>query len=322
MLRTTSILLLFFLIFQLTGCTANSANINTAGQSPELPKLPNELEYTDNGLPIISVYIKSTGKTEKMDVETYLEGVLAGEMKNDWPIEALKAQAILARTYTLKFLETKDSRYPGADISTDVTEAQAYNSDSVNDRIKQAVAETKGIVMVCNGELPYAWFHAHSGGITELPTISLDFKEDPEYLTSEASPDSEQAPDNVKNWNADFSYADVIGACSACGLEIDTLKSFELGEQGDSGRSKTFIINGKEISAPSFRINIGADKLKSTLIESVTLDNETVSFVGRGYGHGVGMSQWGAYALAEKGATAQTIVSRYFKGVHFVDLWE
>lgn len=323
MIRTISyFLLILFVLIQVTGCTANTANANKDDRLTDLPELPSDLEYTESGVPVINVYIKSAEKTEQMDIETYLEGVLAGEMKNDWPIEALKAQAILARTYTLKFLDTKESKYPGADISTDVTEAQAYNADSINTRIKQAVEETKGIVMVHEGELPYAWFHAHSGGMTELPTIALDFKEAPVYLSSGPSPESEQAPDDVKNWNADFSYGDIIKACEACGLKISEVESFELGSQGDSGRSKTFIINGKEISAPSFRINIGADKLKSTLIDSVSIDNEKVSFTGRGYGHGVGMSQWGAYALAEKGATAQTIISRYFKGVNFVDLWE
>lgn len=306
----------------LTGCNAVSSMNEETILKSDVPDMPEDLQYDENGVPVINVYVKDTGKIEKMDMETYLEGVLAGEMKNDWPIEALKAQAILARTYTLKFLETKESKYNGADISTDVTEAQAYNADSINDRIKQAVAETKGVVMIYNDELPYAWFHAHSGGMTELPTVSLDFKEDPQYLSSEASVESELAPSDVKNWKADFTYSDIIKASSACGLKIESLESFELGSQGNSGRSKTFIINGIEISAPSFRINLGADKLKSTLIDSISFDNETVTFVGRGYGHGVGMSQWGAYALAEKGATAQTIVSHYFDGVRFVDLWE
>ena len=88
-----------------------------------------------------------------MDIETYVMGVLAGEMKNDWPEEALKAQAILARTFVLKFIETKDSKYDGADISTDVSEAQAYSEADINDKVRAAVEETRGLVMSYEGEL-------------------------------------------------------------------------------------------------------------------------------------------------------------------------
>ncbi|MBQ4089247.1 MAG: SpoIID/LytB domain-containing protein [Clostridia bacterium] len=287
-----------------------------------MPELPDDIEYSENGIPMINVYIKSEDRIENMDIESYLCGVLAGEMRNDWPIEALKAQAILARTYTLKFLDTKESKYDGADISTDVTEAQAYNSESINSRIKQAVDETRGIVMVYNNELPHAWFHAHSGGMTELPSVSLDYKEDPSYLNAGPSAESQDAPDDVKYWTVEFLESEIIKACADCGIKTDRIESIEMGKTGDSGRSETLIINGKEISAPSFRINIGADKLKSTLIDSIEIANGSVKFTGRGYGHGVGMSQWGAYALAEKGATAQTIVKRYFDGIRFVDLWE
>ena len=175
--------------------------------------------------------------------------------------------------------------------------------------------------MVYGNELPMAWFHAHSGGMTELPTVALEYKEDPAYLSAAASAESLNAPEDVQNWSAEFSLDDVEEACRDCGVDIGTCTSIEVGERGASGRAATLIINGKAVSAPSFRINIGADKLKSTLIDKVTLTDGKVMFEGRGYGHGVGMSQWGAHALADKGATAQTIVSRYFTGVHFVDLW-
>ena len=77
-----------------------------------------------------------------MDAEAYVAGVVAGEMKNDWPLEALKAQAILARTFVLRFVSEKESRYEGADISTDISEAQAYDESAVNDLVLQAVEET------------------------------------------------------------------------------------------------------------------------------------------------------------------------------------
>ena len=83
------------------------------------------LETNEDGVPVLDVYVVADEAVERVDIETYVEGVLAGEMKNDWPIEALKAQAILARTFVLKFLSDKESRYEGADISTDIEEAQA-----------------------------------------------------------------------------------------------------------------------------------------------------------------------------------------------------
>jgi len=316
-------LVIVFCCVNLAGCQTQVMQPTGNETTAELPELSDAIKRNDSGVPILNIYIKSQDKIQKMDIETYLEGVLAGEMKNDWPLEALKAQAILARTYTLKSIETKKSKYAGADISTDVTEAQAYNAESINDRIKQAVEETRGLVMTYNNELPYAWFHAHSGGMTELPSVALEYKEDPAYLSASASPESENAPEDVKNWSVTFTESDIIKACADCGVNIDgNIKTIELGKQGTSGRAASLIINGKEVSAPSFRIHIGADKLKSTLIDSVSVSDGNITFTGRGYGHGVGMSQWGAYALAEKGATAQTIVSRYFDGVRFVGLWE
>ena len=155
-----------------------------------------------------------------MDLEEYVEGVVAGEMKNDWPIEALKAQSILARTFVLKFCDSKKSRYDGADISTDVSEAQAYAPENINDRIRQAVEETRGIVMVSDGEYPQAWFFAHSGGKTELPSVALDYSQgDPEYLRVTESPDSDKAPDSVKEWTATFTKDEVQKACADSGTE-------------------------------------------------------------------------------------------------------
>ncbi len=312
----------------MTGCmqtgkekTAESAT--PAESATNAPEVPGKLERDDSGVPMLDVYVMDTQKVERMDLETYLMGVVAGEMKNDWPIEALKAQAILARTYTLRFLSTKKSQHGDADISTDIEEAQAYDADAVNDRVKQAVNETRGVVMSYQGEFPNAWFHAHAGGVTEIPTVALDYQEkDPPYLAVESSPDSDKAPDDVKNWTVTFTAAEVGKACSAVGVDTGDAKTVEVGEKGKSGRAKTLVVNGKSVSAASFRVKIGSTELKSTLIDSITVEGGKVTFKGKGFGHGVGMSQWGAYGLAESGATAQSIVSHYFKNVDFVGLWE
>lgn len=300
----------------LTGCMRSGESSETA-----VPEIPERLETNEDGVPVLRVYDSSLGKTEEMDVETYLMGVLAGEMKNTWPMEALKAQAILARTFTMKFVSSKSSVYEGADISTDIHEAQAYNAADVNDRVREAVNETRGIVMSSDGEFPHAWFHAHSGGKTELPSKALDYNSDPAYLSVVDSPDSPEAPEEVKAWTARFDPEEVQRACGEAGVKLGEITSFEIGKRGESGRAITFLVNGQEISAPTFRLRIGASKLKSTMIDSVQLENGEVVISGRGFGHGVGMSQWGAYAMAEEGKTAEEIINHYYTDVEFLELW-
>ena len=114
----------------------------------------------------------------------------------------------------------------------------------------------------------------------------------------------------------------MLAAAAETGLELSDIESVEIGDRGESGRAKTLRINGTAISAPSFRIQIGANQLKSTLIDKIEVDEAgNVTFEGRGYGHGVGMSQWGAYALANEGKSAEEIVEYYFSGVDVVNLW-
>lgn len=319
--------MLIMLCLALAGCMtgggADDPETNWVSLSDaEAPSLPESLQTGKNGVPTLKVYDVSEKKLVEMDLEEYVEGVVAGEMKNDWPIEALKAQSILARTFVLKFCDSKKSRYDGADISTDVSEAQAYAPENINDRIRQAVEETRGVVMVSDGEYPQAWFFAHAGGKTELPSVALDYaKDDPEYLRVTDSPDSEKAPDDVKQWTAVFSKEEVRRACADSGLKIDAVNAVEVGERGASGRAKTLKINGSEVSTPSFRINIGANRLKSTLIREISIDGDEVRFSGSGFGHGVGMSQWGAYDLAEQGKNAEQIVEYYFNGIGLSKMW-
>ena len=134
---------------------ASAAPAPTAAASPQPAAdyaLPEQLTIGDNGVPLVEVYLAEEEVVETMDFESYLAGVLAGEMHNDWPLEALKAQAIIARTFALRFIEDGGSQYAGAQLSTDIGEAQAYDMSQVNDRIRQAVEETRGLVILCEGE--------------------------------------------------------------------------------------------------------------------------------------------------------------------------
>ncbi|MGN0990995.1 MAG: SpoIID/LytB domain-containing protein, partial [Candidatus Ventricola sp.] len=135
MKRAGLFLLILWLALTLPGCAARGGK-----DSPALPKpqnttaaqakaspgraaadlVPERLERNGEGVPVLRVYDVKNEKLEKLSVEDYLPAVLAGEMAGDWPMEALKAQAILARTFVLQFVTEKKSRYEGADISTDI----------------------------------------------------------------------------------------------------------------------------------------------------------------------------------------------------------
>ena len=260
------------------------------------------------------MYVVEDQQVEERELESYVEGVLAGEMKNDWPLEALKAQAILARTFVLKFVQEKESQYPGADISTDIEEAQAYDASAVNERIQQAVEETRGLVLSCEGELPYAWFHAHSGGMTEYARTGLGWeKDEPAYTQPSRGTEPEQLSDAKENqqlqaaaeWKADFTFA---------GSQL------QISQRGESGRAVTLEIDGQSVNAADLRLALGSTKMRSTLLTSLKIENGKVHMAGKGYGHGVGMSQWGAYGMAQEGKSAEQIIKHYFQKVEIAQI--
>ena len=319
----------------LSGCAAGSGG----GDKPALPQpeqtagrapgksaaqlVPERLEKNESGVPMLKVYDVKNEKLETLSVEDYLPAVLAGEMAGDWPLEALKAQAILARTFVLQFVSQKESMYDGADISTDIKEAQAYDAAGVNARIREAVKETRGEVLNAGGELPYAWFHAHSGGLTARAKEGLDYeKAEPSYTQCVKGMENDEAPAEAAHWQADFSADEVMAAANASGAKVDALESIAVGRRGESGRAETLLISGQEVSAPAFRIAIGSTKMRSCLLESLRVEEGRVKMSGKGYGHGVGMSQWGAYAMAKAGKTAEEIVMHYFRGVSIDRAWE
>lgn len=271
--------------------------------------------------PELKVYDTARGEIVNMNLEDYLLGVLAGEMPGDWPLEALKAQAILARTFVYKFVDEKESMYAGADISTDIKEAQAYSSEGVTDSIRRAVDETRGEILVVDGELPYAWFYAHGGGSTALAQEGLDFKgAEPAYTQVVDSRDAQAGPDDVRAWKCAFTEREVRAAARDAGLSVERVEDVEVGERGPSGRARTLLVNGEPVSAPAFRIAIGSTEMKSTLIDACEFEDGALRLEGRGYGHGVGMSQWGARELAAEGWPAERIVEYYFDGAGIATL--
>lgn len=304
--------LLMITLTLLSGCTARSP----APKESPAPSAVGEV-------PLLRVWVVEDDVLVSMDAETYVAGVVAGEIPSDWPSEALKAQAILARTFVMKFLSEKESRYPGADISTDIAEAQAYDADAVTPSILRAVQETRGLILVTEGgQLPYTWFHAHSGGSTALARESLDWKGDePAYTRVVPGHDSSTAPDSAKAWTAAFTTDEFISACRDTGADVSTCGNVVVSETGPSGRAVTISVDGVPVNASRLRISLGSTRMRSTLLTALDVQDAVVHMAGRGYGHGVGMPQWGAYALAEEGWSAEEIALHYYNELQLIRAW-
>ena len=313
--------------------SAGAAGVDSAAtKKPVQVRWPQDkLKTGKNGELLLRVYVVEDQQVEERELENYVKGVLAGEMKNDWPLEALKAQAILARTFVLKFVQEKESQYPGADISTDIEEAQAYDASAVNERIQQAVEETRGLVLSCEGELPYAWFHAHSGGMTEYARAGLGWeKDEPAYTQPSRGTEPEQLSDEKENqqlqvaaeWKADFTFEEWTAACQKQGVQVKPHagSQLQISQRGESGRAVTLEIDGQSVNATDLRLALGSTKMRSTLLTSLKIENGKVHMAGKGYGHGVGMSQWGAYGMAQEGKSAEQIIKHYFQKVEIAQI--
>lgn len=314
------------------GSTGAAGVDSAATKKPVQVRWPQDkLKTGKNGELLLRVYVVEDQQVEERELENYVEGVLAGEMKNDWPLEALKAQAILARTFVLKFVQEKESQYQGADISTDIEEAQAYDASAVNERIQQAVEETRGLVLSCEGELPYAWFHAHSGGMTEYARAGLGWeKDEPAYTQPSRGTEPEQLSDAKENqqlqaaaeWKADFTFAEWTAACQKQGVQVEPHagSQLQISQRGESGRAVTLEIDGQSVNAADLRLALGSTKMRSTLLTSLKIENGKVHMAGKGYGHGVGMSQWGAYGMAQEDKSAEQIIKHYFQKVEIAQI--
>ncbi|MBI2873527.1 MAG: SpoIID/LytB domain-containing protein [Firmicutes bacterium] len=287
------------------------------------PQIPKAVRVGDRAEPEITVYMADTGGTKKMRMEDYIEGVVAAEMDPDWPIEALAAQAIIARTFTLQQIETNGG-VPDrkAHASTSKDEFQAYDSGRVNARVKKAVEITRGKVIGYNGKLARSLFSAYDGGISAtLEEAGFEGKEP--YLTVVKSPDSGTIPDEVRNWKASFPVSEVRSKVKALtGKDPGAVGKVSVVKKGPSGRALSVQVGDARITGPQLRLALGPDRLKSVLLSQAKVSGNKVEFAGRGYGHGVGLSQWGAKVQADRGKKAEQIVRTYYKGASVFTIWD
>ncbi|HEX6971902.1 MAG TPA: SpoIID/LytB domain-containing protein [Limnochordia bacterium] len=282
--------------------------------------------------PRVTVVDPQSGRRRTLPIEEYVKGVVAGEMgrlpaangeEEPWPDAAYQAQAILARTFAMERL----SRTEDGTLSTDVEEAQAYRPEGIIPAIERAVEATRGRVLMHDGDYVRAWFHSYSGGITATAREGLGFDQpEPKYIQSVELGDNPYVPTKFKAWELRVPLAEVAAALrEKAGVDVGRLAQIEVSEKGPSGRITELTLIGSSgrqtISGPAFRLALGADRMRSTLVDEIGVADGTLFMRGRGFGHGVGMSQWDAYRMAKEGWSAERILHRFFKDVEITRAW-
>jgi stage II sporulation protein D len=244
-----------------------------------------------------------------LGLEDYLVGVIGSEMPRSFPPEALKAQAIAARTYALnKKLEQYSQPYH---LGSSVISQVYKGLDAEDPRTREAVEATRGMIMTWQLQPIEAYFHASCGGRTESGADALG--RDLPYLQPVDCPCA-RLP--TSHWTLKLKPSDLkqLGVSSA---------SAPLKVQGRSptGRARRVEVGARSIDAVSFRERIGYMKLKSLHFEvDKSRDGWTVE--GHGFGHGAGLCQWGARVYAEKGWSYEKILQHYYPGVELQTLYE
>jgi stage II sporulation protein D len=273
----------------------------------------------------ISVFNVKENKLQKMDLEEYVLGVLAAEMPSKFDMEALKAQALAARTYTL--MKTKSfggkgcDKHPGADICTDFAHCQAFvDPESIDfnyDKYKEAILATKGEVIVYDNALIQAVFHSTSGGKTENSEEIWTSKVP--YLRSVSSEYEDDSPKLITD--RDIKVSDFIAAMKKIDSKVQlSSKSIQnqvkVLDRSEGGRITRISVGGKVLSGSAVRSALGLNSSNF----NISYQGDTMKFTVTGNGHGVGLSQYGADGMAQKGSKYDEIVKHYYQGVEIVNI--
>jgi stage II sporulation protein D len=247
----------------------------------------------------------------EVPLESYLAGTLGREMYGSWSAAALRAQAVASRTYALERIRARRDEpwHLRADTRSQVYGGVAAESASVT----QAVEATNGEVLTHRGRPILAVFHSSSGGRTA--SAKEVWGEAREYLVSIAVDDEWESPDTY--WRATVSGTTLGRAVAAAGRDVGVIQRAEVIERTGSGRVARVRLRGERgqltRSGRDLRSALGEGTLRSTLFEIRELDGSFV-FVGSGRGHGVGMSQWGARAMAQRGIDYREILETFYPG--------
>ena len=257
------------------------------------------------------VKLKDGNKVIKLKLEDYIIGVVACEIPASFEPEALKAQAVASRTYALKKMNENNTY----DLENS-TNNQCYNSkedmqkkwttnyNKYYNKIKESVEDTKGEYITYNGKIINAFYFAMSNGYTEKS--SMVFKEDLPYLqTVESNWEKEN-----KNYEETVSFT-IEDFLSKLGFKDNQITEIKIISTTESNRVKEIKINNRIFKATDFRKLLN---LRSTDF-SIVKNKENISITTRGYGHGVGMSQYGANGLAKENKNYKEILKYYYKDI-------
>ncbi|MFH1355485.1 MAG: SpoIID/LytB domain-containing protein [Candidatus Omnitrophota bacterium] len=244
-----------------------------------------------------------------VDLEDYIKGILYHETSHYWPMEALKAQAIASRTFVVfKMEERKIHQF---DVTSDIYSQVYGGKTSERYRTNRAVEQTKGKIIIYRKRVVPAFFHAACAGNTERASVLWSVDIPP--LAGVKCGFCNQSPHF--NWHYDLSLGQIEDKLANSGYKINQVKDIIISGRNDSGRVRDLKLVGANseliISAKDFRNIIGPNIIRSTNF-SVNIVRQDAVFEGYGWGHGVGLCQWGAYFMAKDNATAEQILKYYY----------
>ena len=309
------LLLAFIVVIIVPGMILNKS------QNKELVE-PCTVEPLSVTEPSIVIKVKNGDKVVNMELEEYVLGVVLGEMPATFETEALKAQAVATRTYTLRRIRMQ-SKHGDADICTDSSCCQAFTDKKTYllskgmetdlEKVESAVNETAGQVLVYRGELIEATYFSCSGGMTE--DAAAVWGTSIPYLESVASPGEEHA-----NRYESTQVLNVDAFLTLLGIPPGTpVSNRDLSYTYTSGNGvEELFLLGTAITGTEVRKMLS---LPSTAF-SIEIEGDCVSITTKGNGHRVGMSQYGADAMAVNGSTYEEILDHYYRGTSVMHIWE
>lgn len=283
--------------------------------------------------PVISLYDPATDAVSSMSLETYIEGVVAGEVPVEFSDEAIKAQAVAARTYALKKVASLGGApcgRGGADLCTDSAHCQAYRTEAQRrerwgadyeanlGRFLNFAQATAGEIVTYNGGAIEAFFHSTSGGRTENSENA--FSQALPYLRGVDSPGEESAPrfSGEAKVTRDAFVTKVNEAYAKANLAANRLeKDVKVLSYFESGRVNVLKLGGAKATGKDVRKLFDLDSANFT----ISFEKNNVIFSTLGYGHGVGMSQTGADSMARAGASYRQILSHYYTGTQITKVY-
>ncbi|MCF2597086.1 stage II sporulation protein D [Pseudoflavonifractor phocaeensis] len=272
---------------------------------------------------------KTDGTIVELSMADYLWGVVAAEMPASFEEEALKAQVCAARTYTVLKQNAASEKHPGADICGDSTCCQAYveraaaearwglNAGEYGEKIDRAVAETDGLGILYQGQPIQALFFSSAPGKT-VDAVEV-WGRNVDYLTSVDSPEGEEVP-NYRSQvvlTAEEVKKLVLADYPGADLSVDPGSWFGRASRNEGGTVSSILLGGVTLTGSQVRTLFS---LRSAAF-TVTWDGTEFTFDVTGYGHGVGMSQYGANAMAKEGKTFRDILTWYYTGTQVDQLW-